>query len=105
MRGECPSPRHDCPYSNRPGGCFSDVDHLYYPAIDYSGIMDAEFRELPENKKQTCRLEHDQRHAVEEPPIKPPRSQMVARIAIAYYSGQVHLSKRKLKRLGIQSKK
>jgi hypothetical protein len=71
MRGECLNTSPDCPFYDRPGGCFTDVHHLYYPAIDYSGIMETEFRELPENKEQTCRNEHEQRHLEEEAPDKP----------------------------------
>lgn len=102
MRGECPNPSPDCPYSDRPGGCYSDTDHLYYPGVDYSGIMESEFRELPENKQQKCRWEHEQRHLDEVPPEKPPREHMLGRIAAAYALGEIYLSKRKLKRLGLQ---
>jgi hypothetical protein len=105
MREECPTPSDACPYADRPGGCFSDVDHAYYPAIDYSGIMGTEFRELPENKEQRCRWEHEQRHFDELPPDKPTREHMLGRIATAYYAGEITLSKRKLKRLGIQPRK
>jgi hypothetical protein len=102
VRGECPSPQDDCPYADREGGCYSDIDHEYYPAIDYSDIMGSEFRELPENKQQICRWEHEQKHAHELPPTKPPREYMLGRIATAYYAGEINLSKRKLKRLKIQ---
>lgn len=99
MKGECPNISPDCPYADK---CFSDVDHLYYPRVDYRGIIEAEFRVLPENKEQKCRWEHEQRHSSEQPPEKPPREYMIGRIATAYYAGEISLSKRKLKRLRIQ---
>lgn len=100
MRGECPTPRPECPYHNRPGGCFSDTHHLYYPGVDYSGIIDEEFRELPENKEQICRWEHDIKQ-VETPPEKPNRRYMLGRIATALAAGEIHLSKRKTRKLGL----
>lgn len=104
MRGECPTPRPDCPYANRPGGCFSDTDHLYFPALDYSGIMEAEFRELPENKQRICRWDHEQKHKEELPPEKPSKEYMLGALALAYYQGKINLSKRKLKKLGFEPK-
>lgn len=99
-RGGCPEPRPECPYSERPEGCFSDLHHLYFPRLDYRDIMSAEFRELPENKQQICRWEHEQRHASEQPLEKPTREEMLGRIATALESGNIHLSKNKLRKLG-----
>jgi len=99
VRGECPVPRPECPYANRPEGCFSDTDHLYYPEVDYRDIIGQEFRELPENKQQKCRWEHDLRHTNEAPPERPDRQYMLGRIATAYADGQISLSKRKLRKL------
>lgn len=79
--GECPSPQTDCKYALLPEGCFSDEHHLYYPKRRYCGKMAIEFRELPENKEQLCRREHDERHATEPIPIKPSVEVMKAAIA------------------------
>lgn len=96
MKGECPNPRPDCPYS---GECFSDEHHLYFPRVDYHDIMGTEFRNLPENKEQICRWDHQERHEVEEPPEKPSREQMLGALATALSEGRIHLSKNKRKKL------
>ena len=83
MKGECPNPRPDCKYAEL-GGCFSDTHHLFYPRRDYRRPTERDFRELPENKEQLCRAEHDERHATELPPEKPSRVEMLG--AIATYS-------------------
>jgi hypothetical protein len=64
----CPNENSDCKYYP---GCFSDIDHYYYPARLYRRPVEREFRQLPENKERKCRSEHDERHATEQPPIKP----------------------------------
>ena len=79
MKGECPSPQPDCKYAER-GGCFSDTHHLFYPKRAYKTEVEQEFRELPENKVQICRREHDERHATERTPDKPSRKAMVAKL-------------------------
>lgn len=83
MRGECPNPQPDCRYAEL-GGCFSDTHHLFYPRRDYRRPTERDFRELPENKEQLCRAEHDERHATELPPTKPSSAEMLG--AIATYS-------------------
>lgn len=95
MKGECPSPKPNCPYG---GDCFSDLHHVYYPSIDYRDIIEREFRVLPENKEQKCRWEHEQRHA-QEPPDKPPKEYMLGRIATALANCEINLSKNKLRKL------
>ena len=97
MKGECPNPRPDCPYAQQ--GCFSDEHHLYFPRVDYRDIMASEFRNLPENKEQICRREHDERHAVEQPPERPPREQMLGALATALSEGRLYLSRNKRKKL------
>jgi hypothetical protein len=81
MKGECPSPRPDCKYADG-GGCFSDTHHLFYPRRDYRTRVEREFRELPVNKEQICRSEHDERHAVEPVPQKPTKQEMLGAIAL-----------------------
>ena len=80
MKGECPNPRPDCKYAEL-GGCFSDTHHLFYPRRSYRSRVEQDFRELPENKVQICREEHDERHATEPIPKKPSREVMLGMIA------------------------
>jgi hypothetical protein len=56
---------------------------LYYPKAAYCGRIAMEFRELPENKQQLCREEHDERHATELPPERPTTEVMLGAIALA----------------------
>lgn len=70
-RRPCPNPEEACPYFTDRGSCFSDNHHLYWPRVDYRRGLEREFRELPENKQQLCRWEHDEIHATQEPPAKP----------------------------------
>lgn len=80
MGGECPNPRPDCKYARE--GCFADTHHDFYPRSDYRTPTEKRFRELPENKELLCRAEHDERHATEAPPQKPPREVMLGALAI-----------------------
>lgn len=81
MIEKCPKSNEACPYwSVRPrgplrgtvdNGCFADEDHYYWPARNYRTEVEAQFRELPENREMKCRDEHDERHRNEFPPPKP----------------------------------
>ena len=82
-REACPDPQPDCKYATLRGGCFSDEHHLYWPKRAYCGKIATEFRELPENKEQICRREHDEKHATQSPPEMPMRDVMLARIALS----------------------
>lgn len=83
----CPTPREDCPFFNmKPkrslkkqttNGCHSDDHHLYYPARDYTTPLEKEFRQLPENRQQTCRWEHELIHLEDPAPRKPKAEQMI----------------------------
>lgn len=59
MRGECPNQNPECKYFP---DCFSDTDHIYGRARGLSRIA-RRFTELPENKRQICRSEHDEINA------------------------------------------
>lgn len=61
--------------------CFEDVDHLYWPRRNYKTQVEKQFRELDENKTLVCRALHEERHATERPPQKPPREVMIQAIA------------------------
>jgi hypothetical protein len=101
VRGECPSPQEQCPYYATDGGCFSDSHHIYFPKNQYCDIMSSEFRELPENKQQLCRLEHEELHAEVIEPEKPDRETMRDAIRTAWQIGAIALSKNKRKKLNI----
>lgn len=102
MRGECENPNKEgCPIAELKGGCFSDTDHIYWPASDYTSTLERTFRELPENKQQLCRWEHVERHATEEPPIKPSQEVMNHAVEQAHAIGEIVLSATKQKRLGL----
>ena len=62
----------DCPVFQVKGYCFEDVHHLYYPKSNYQSGFAQKFRELPENKVEICRAEHNEIHATERPPYRPP---------------------------------
>ena len=90
-RGECPNLVLNVRMPELQGGCFSDEHHLFFPKFDYRDIMSAEFRNLPENKEQICRWDHDERHANEPIPDKPSKStclglllQLTQKVAYTY---------------------
>lgn len=74
-------PAWDCPYLDKPTGCFEDIDHKYGPRRSFKTKIEKDFRELEENKTLTCRREHDERHATEPFPDKPDRDFMIQAIA------------------------
>ncbi len=78
MIGVCPESNQDCPYFEE--GCYSDVHHEYFPRRNYRTKIEKQFRELPANKEQLCRLAHDILHLTERPPIKPDRDVMITAI-------------------------
>lgn len=92
MRRDCPESNSDCPYFT--DGCYSDLHHQYWPSPDYTGTIANKFRELPENKQQLCRREHDQVHEGS-PPAKPSLEVMEHTIV----TSGVHLSRRVRKAL------
>lgn len=49
---------------------------MYWPASEYRTELERKFRECILNKVVTCRMIHDERHLVEEPPEKPSREEM-----------------------------
>lgn len=89
----CPAPSEDCPYfwrkprgplkKQQSHGCSSDEHHLMWPKRNYQSPLERQFRELPENKEQTCRWEHDEIHQFDHPPKKPTAEAMISAIARA----------------------
>lgn len=90
-RRECYNDNPECPYFEE--GCYSDLHHSFWPSPDYTSPVENKFRELPENKVQTCRDEHDQIHEAD-PPLKPSLEVMEH----AIIASGVHIS-RKLRKV------
>lgn len=88
MIGQCPSKHETCPYYNakpkktlrkqfgEKTGCYADVHHYQFPKRDYVTPIERAFREMPENKEQMCRWDHDLEH-FEASPRKPSLEQMI----------------------------
>lgn len=104
--GPCPSPRELCPYFERPApeplaeqqehGCFSDVDHIVPRRLGQTALGKT-FIQLPDNKQQICRYQHEQKPL--EPDELPPREYMVERVREAWEAGDIYLSKRKQRKI------
>lgn len=94
MIGECPNPRPECPYAAR-GGCFSDTDHIVPKRLAETTLA-AVFIELPSNKQQLCRWDHEQKTASGDEPL-PERHVMREAIETAVQLGEIALSRRKHK--------
>ena len=77
-RGFCsPEQIAQCPLVEH----YTDEHHLWWPARNYRDRTGSAFRELPENKEQKCRHEHNELHANQQPPDKPDRLRMLAVLA------------------------
>lgn len=76
MIEKCPNPKPLCPYIGTKRGCYADKHHTLWPASQYTSKLEKEYRQLPENKVQTCRWEHDLLHIMEQPPTKPTPTEM-----------------------------
>lgn len=94
MRGECPNPKPECRY-NQLGGCFSDTDHIV-PRRLATTALNGVYIELPDNKQQICRDEHDQKTFEGDEPL-PDVQTMRDAIFAAQSLGVVSLSRRKMK--------
>lgn len=77
--GCTPEQRAVCPLKE----CFIDTHHRFWPRRAYESGVAYQFRELPENKEDMCRSEHNELHRTEAPPRKPPEWYMDARIRLA----------------------
>lgn len=73
----CPPEMRDrCPIYEQEGECYEDKHHVYWPASEYNGRVDKEFRQLEVNKLTICRWLHNTIHALALPPEKPTRHDM-----------------------------
>jgi len=77
----CPNRNEGCPLYETKRGCFADTHHKWFFSRWYRTAVEKDFRELPENKEQLCRAEHEEIHATQPPPEKPSREQMIIAIA------------------------
>lgn len=73
-------PNPDCKYFNSDIGCHTDTHHLWSPRSEYKTSVEKQFRRLACNVMEMCRVEHEELHAVQPHPEKPPRSYMLAEI-------------------------
>ena len=69
LRIEC-NPSERCPYYETGGRM--DTHHLWHPRKDYKTRVEKQFRSLPFNLVEMCRCEHEELHATQLPPPKPP---------------------------------
>lgn len=78
MKSRCtPEQIAACPLQQH----FADTHHLAYPKKKYRGQLEKTYRELPINKVQLCRYEHQEIHALDLNPPKPSRAEMLSAIA------------------------
>lgn len=61
----------NCPVARLEGACYEDRHHVYWPASDYNGNIEKDFRQLEVNKVVVCRWLHNTVHALALPPEKP----------------------------------
>lgn len=73
-------PNDACKYAPH---CFTSIHHLYWPARDYTTPLERLYRSLDENKIEMCREVHDRLHALEQPPEKPTREEMLHELGYA----------------------
>jgi hypothetical protein len=76
---KCPFETETCRHAGEPGGCFSDDHHIFFPRKIYHTGVEKQFRALPENHLQLCRLIHDEIHSMGAPQ-KPTRAEMYVAI-------------------------
>lgn len=95
MKTECPNPRPDCKYYDK--GCFSDTDHIVPRRLGKCALSKA-YINLPENKQQMCRSEHDEKSKQGDEPL-PTRTEMRQAVLAAHILGTIQLSNGNRKRM------
>lgn len=103
-RGPCPNPNQEgCPWQERPGGCFSDTDHIVPQRYRSLGLLVKKYIQTPDNQQQICRYEHDQKnlnsHVTESTDQIPAEEFMLDAVARAFRAGMVRLSSHEQQRL------
>lgn len=76
----CPNANEGCRFYETELGCVQNEHHLYWPKQRYTGSVERQFRQLPENRVDMCMAEHAELHATEQPPKKPSRAAMLVAI-------------------------
>jgi hypothetical protein len=94
MLGECPNPQAGCKYAEL-RGCFSDTDHIVPQRLGTTAL-NAAFIDLPSNKQQLCRREHDAKTAAGDEPL-PDVETMREAVVLAHAAGQIAMGRRKMK--------
>lgn len=107
--GSCPNPSFECPWFRRPTprplkgsqehGCFSDLDHIVPQRLGTTALAKT-YINLPENKQQLCRWDHDEKGYEGDEPL-PPEDYMAERVAVAALEGAIRLNAKKKKRIGL----
>jgi hypothetical protein len=93
MLGECPNPQPFCKYADR--GCFSDTDHIV-PQRLATTALNAAYIDLPENKQQLCRREHDTKTRAGDEPL-PDVETMREAVVRAHAVGAIAMGRRRMK--------
>jgi hypothetical protein len=100
-RGICPKPleaRADCPVAERPGGCFSDIDHRTPQRFKNLGWLVRWYINTPDNKERLCRWEHEQKSATESAELIPEETVMLDAISRAVESRYFNFNPRNQRR-------
>jgi hypothetical protein len=94
MLGECPAPQEGCKYAEL-RGCFSDTDHIVPQRLGTTAL-NAAYIDLPVNKQQLCRREHDAKTAAGDEPL-PAVGEMREAVVLAHAAGQLAMGRRRMK--------
>lgn len=102
-RKPCPFANESCKYWDRPvppelkrrygqeNGCFSDLDHIVPRRLGTTALSQFYITQVPENKQQLCRAEHDMKTQLGDAPL-PSEEYMRGAIVAAEALGEVALS-------------
>lgn len=71
-----------CHIFRKLGKCGMNVHHHYHPRRKYTSKVEKDFREHPDNKTRMCMDEHRKEHLKNNPPRKPSRDEMLAKLAL-----------------------
>lgn len=108
-RKPCPFANESCKYFNRPAppelrrqgqenGCFSDLDHIVPRRLGTTALSHFYIYNLPENKQQLCRAEHEEKSSHGDEPL-PTDEYMRERIAAAEALGTVALTENQRRKI------
>lgn len=101
-RGECPRPleeRDGCPVLRRGAECYSDKDHIVPQRYKVMSWLISKYIYTPDNIKQECRWNHEQKTLTESHDLIPEAEVMIGAVTRAYEAGHLALNVRDLQRL------